>query len=150
MKREFQQSFFRFFVLPILFLFLATFGLTSLSPAQATNFSVIDSWVEEGYEFHVRLVAPPSNAMCPIHGEGLIAFEVAYFTPASSEEESVFGVTTWYPASNPNGRVETHGAINGPIGLCTNASPCRIRWVRVVKTYCPPNEGALYPPGWYE
>ncbi len=123
--------------------------LTSWSAAQESSFSVIDSWVEDGFEFHVGLEAPPSNTMCSLHGEGLIEFEVAYYTPASSEQESVFGVATWFPASNPDETVLTYGAVLGPQALCTKSSPCRIRSVQVVKTWCPPMDGPLYPPGWF-
>ncbi|MGD9852703.1 MAG: hypothetical protein AB7T38_15705 [Nitrospirales bacterium] len=148
MKHEFVQSRFRFLVLSVLIPFGGVLGLGSWSLAQESSFSVIDSWVENGFEFHVGLEAPPSNSMCSLFGEGLIEFEVAYYTPASSEKESVFGVAKWFPASDPDGIIQTYSQVLGPQGLCTNYSPCRIRSVRVVKTWCPPMEGPLYTPGW--
>lgn len=149
MKHKFLPSLFEFFVLSVLIPFAVVLGLGSWSLAQDSSFSVIDSWVEDGFEFHVGLEAPPSNSMCSLHGEGLIEFEVAYYTPASREQESVFGVATWFPAPDPDGTVQTYGAVLGPQALCTKSSPCRIRSVQVVKTWCPPMEGPLYPPGWF-
>ena len=149
MNRQFLRSLLGFFALSILVSFAAVLILGSWSSAEESSFSVIDSWVKDGFEFHVGLEAPPSNAMCSIHGEGLIEFEVAYYTPASSERESVFGVATWFPASDPDGTVQTYGAVLGPQALCTKSSPCRIRSVKVVNTWCPPMEGPLYPPGWF-
>lgn len=149
MNREFLRSFLRFFALFVLIPFAAVLVLGSWGSAEDVSFSVIDSWVEDGFEFHVGLEAPPSNAMCSIHGEGLIEFEVAYYTPASSERESVFGVATWFPDPDLDGTVQTYGAVLGPQALCTKSSPCRIRYVRIVKTWCPPKEGPMYPPGWF-
>lgn len=131
------------------FLLNGVLGFFSLSVAQETPILVLDSWVEDGFEFHVRISAPPSNAICSLQGEGLIEFEVSYYTSASSEHESVFGVATWFPASDPIGTVETHSSVIGPQALCTNTSPCRIRSVQVVKTWCPPTNGPLYPPSWF-
>lgn len=125
-------------------------GVISYSDAsEDLEIAIIDSWVVDGFEFHVGLQGPPSNASCSLHGEGLIEFEVSYFTPVSSEQESVFGVATWFPASDPEATVETYGEVIGPQGLCTESSPCRIRRVEVVQTWCPPIEGPLYPPGWF-
>lgn len=122
---------------------------TPSNASEDQEIAIIDSWVEEGFEFHVGLQGPPSNAYCSLHGEGLIEFEVAYNTPASSERESVFGVATWFPASDPDETVQTYGEVIGPQALCTKTSPCRIKAVQVVKTWCPPIEGPLYPPGWF-
>lgn len=149
MKREFLRSFLKFFALSVLIPFAAVLGLGSWSSAEDSSFSVIDSWVEDGFEFHVALESPPSNARCSLHGDGLLEFEVAYYTPASSELESVFGVAIWFMASDPNETVQTYGEVLGPQGLCTKSSPCRIRYVRIVKTWCPPKEGPMYPPGWF-
>lgn len=149
MKRQSLRPLFRFFVFSILTSLAGILGLGSWSLAHESSFSVIDSWVEDGFEFHVGLEAPPSNAMCSLHGDGLIEFEVAYYTPASSELESVFGVAIWFMASDPEETVQTYGEVLGPQGLCTKASPCRIRYVRIVKTWCPPKEGPMYPPGWF-
>jgi hypothetical protein len=117
--------------------------------SQHHDITIIDSWVIDGFEFHVGFEAPPSNAFCPLYGEGLIEFEVDFFTPATIERESVFGVATWFPASDPDETIETYAEVIGPQGLCTNASPCRIRDIRIVKTFCPPDEGPLYPPSWF-
>ena len=111
--------------------------------------ALIDSWVEDGFEFHVGFQTPPSNAKCSIYGEGLIEFEVSYITPASDEKESVYGVAIWYPASDTDEMVETYGQVIGPQALCMKRFPCRIRTVRVINTWCPSREGPLYPPGWF-
>ena len=149
MNREYLRSFLRFFAHFVFIPSAAILVLGTGSSAEEPPFSVIDSWVEDGFEFHVGLESPPSNAMCSLHGDGLLEFEVAYHTPASSELESVFGVAIWFAAADPDETVRTYGEVIGPQGLCTKSSPCRIRYVRIVKTWCPPKEGTMYPPGWF-
>ena len=119
-------------------------GLISTSSAQESRISVIESWVEDGYEFHVGFDAPPSNAMCSLHGEGVLEFEVQYFTPASNSPGSVYGVAAWYPGPDEDQTIQTYGKAIGPQALCTKFSPCRIRAVRLVKAWCPPREGPLF------
>ena len=93
--------------------------------------------VEDGNLFHVAFEAQPINANCSVDGEGIIEFGVAYHSQGSSGIESVFGVAGWYPASDEDTWIETQGLAYGPIALCTKYTPCRIKEVNIVKTYCP-------------
>ena len=105
--------------------------------ANESPITIVDTWVEDGFLFHIELEAQPSNASCALSGEGLIEFEVAYDAQTSSGVDSVFGVATWYLGSDTNDRIETTGQAVGPQALCTTYSPCRIQEVHIVKAWGP-------------
>lgn len=142
-----KQKLLPYFSSYLLFTFVSFFAVLILdSPieAQESHISVTETFVEDGYEFHVGFEAPPSNMKCALNGEGIIEFEVRYYTPASSSPGSVFGVAPWYPGTEGDEMIETHGKAIGPQGFCTKFSPCRIQFVRVVKAWCPPKDGPLF------
>lgn len=121
--------------------------LVLLVPAHATELpiDIVNTWVEDGFLFHVEFEAQPANANCELEGEGLIEFEVAYDAPTNSRVESVFGVATWYPNSDIENWIETQGQAIGPQALCTEFSPCHIQTVNIVQTWCPVTNGPLFP-----
>ena len=110
-----------------------------MAPAQASDpqIDIVDTWVEDGNLFHVGFEAQPTNANCSLAGEGIIEFDVAYYAQSSSGVESVYGVAGWYPASDEDTWIETQGLAYGPIALCNNDTPCRIKNANIVKVYCP-------------
>ena len=116
-----------------------------VTPVQATEsaISILDTWVEDGYLFHVALEAAPTNTQCELHGEGLIEFEVVYGTQNMSGLASVFGVALWYPEFETADRIETLGQAVGPQAFCTDFSPCRIQEVHIVNAWCPVTNGRL-------
>jgi len=128
----------------ILLTLLGLFLLMTPAQANESNIDIVDSWVEDGFLFHVAFKAEPTNAKCALNGEGLIEFEVAYDAQTSSGFKSVFGVAIWYPASNTHSWIETQGQAIGPQALCTTFSPCRIREVNIVKAWCPVTNGPLF------
>lgn len=143
MNLHLRTSLFKFLFCFFLIFVSHVLLLSSPSAAEESPISVIESWVEDGYEFHVGLEAPSSNTECPLQGEGLIEFEVAYHTSESSEPDSVFGVAIWYPGQEEE-KTATYGKAIGPQAFCTKFSPCRIQAIRVVEAWCPPAEGPLY------
>ena len=129
----------------ILLTLLGSFPLMTPAQANESNINIVDSWVEDGFLFHVEFEAQPTNANCALDGEGLIEFEVAYDAQTSSGVESVFGVATWYPNFETEDWIETQGQAIGPQALCTEFSPCRIQEVTIVKAWCPVTNGPLFP-----
>ncbi|MDH5428265.1 MAG: hypothetical protein OEY57_08855 [Nitrospirota bacterium] len=117
-----------------------------VAPVQAstTTVTIIDTWVEDGFLFHVEFEAQPANAGCELTGEGLIEFEVTYNPQTSSETASVFGVAIWYPNSETKEWINTEGKAMGPQAFCTSSSPCRIQEVNIVKTWCPVSNESLF------
>jgi len=123
---------------------LASFILIPLAQANESNIDIVDTWVEDGFLFHVAFEAQPANANCELEGEGLIEFKVAYDAQTSSGVESVFGVATWYSNSDTENWIETQGKAIGSQAVCTNFSPCRIQEVNIVKAWCPVTNGPLF------
>jgi hypothetical protein len=121
----------------ILTILLGSCLLMAAAQASEPQIDIVDTWVEDGNLFHVAFEAQPINANCSVDGEGIIEFGVAYHSQGSSGIESVFGVAGWYPASDEDTWIETQGLAYGPIALCTKYTPCRIKEVNIVKTYCP-------------
>ncbi len=120
-----------------------------MAPAQASDpqVDIVDAWVEDGFGFYVAFEASPTNDSCSITGEGLIEFEVAYSAPNNSGGvESVFGLAIWPPNSDNETTVLTQGKANGSSAHCWKSSPCRIKDIIVVKTWCPISEEAIWPP----
>ncbi len=112
--------------------------------AAESSMSIVDTWVEDGYLFHVVFEGQPANASCELEGEGLIEFEVAFDAQTTSGFNSVFGVAVWYPTSHSYSVIETAGKAIGPQALCTEFSPCHIQEVNIVKTWCPVTDGPLF------
>ena len=118
-------------------------GLSS-SYAYEPNIQIVDSWVEDGFEFYVAFESTPSNATCAITGEGLIEFEVSYVLSRGSEPDSAFGVAIWYPSPDEESMVFTEHKAIGSQAHCSRTSPCRIRNIRVVKAWCPYSEEPIW------
>jgi len=133
-------------VLPQIILTTLLGSILLITPVQASTSSinVVDTWVEEGFLFHVGFEAEPANAKCELEGEGLIEFEVAYYPQTSSEVASVFGVAIWYPNAESEDWIETQGKAFGPQAFCTTSSPCQIQEVNIVNAWCPVSNGPLY------
>jgi len=119
--------------------FLISFLFIPASQASEAQFYITNYWVEDGSTFHVALATTPSNASCPLVGEGLIEIEVNYWSGSNSELNSGFGFALWYPAPRANMRVFTQAEAYG--SLCTKWSPCRIQDIKVSGTWCPPTNG---------
>ena len=128
----------------VLFTLIGMVLVFSTSHANETQVEVVDSWVEDGFLFHVAFETEPSNANCALNGEGLIAFEVAYDAYAIDGVHSVFGVAIWYPGAESDDWVKTQGQAQGPQSSCGKSNPCHIQAVHVVQTYCPATDGPLY------
>lgn len=128
-------------ILPTLF---CSLFLMASAQANESPINIVDTWVEDGYLFHVAFEAQPANANCELEGEGLIEFEVAYESQTSSGVQSVFGVATWYPNFDTEDWIETQGQAIGPQAFCTTFSPCRIQEVNIVQTWCPVKDGPLF------
>jgi hypothetical protein len=118
-----------------------------MAPVQASDpqINIVDAWVEDGNLFHVAFETQPTNANCSLDGEGIIEFGVAYHSQSSSGVESVFGLAGWYPASDADTWIETKGLAYGPLAICTKYTPCQIKEVHIVKTYCPDSYRPLDP-----
>jgi len=116
-----------------------------LSPAQATQLPVdiVNTWVEDGFLFHITFKTQPSKAHCSLKGEGVIEFEVVY-DALNSGVQSAFGVAGWSHSSNADDWIETQGKAIGSQALCTTFSPCQIQQVNIVKVWCPVTDGPLF------
>ncbi len=128
--------------------FLAFFcSLSLMTLAQASELQIIlgDSWVEDGYIFHVDIQLPPYNDYCSTTGKGFIGFNVFYDDTTSLEGEWTFGIAPWPGGLEPDSRVGSHMTAVAPQVHCTKFSPCTIQNVQIVKAWCPPLEGeSLY------
>lgn len=128
--------------------FLSSALLIASGQASEPQIDIVDSWVEDGFGFHVAFEASPSNDSCSIIGEGFIEFEVAYSAPNnSSGVKSVFGLAIWPPNSENETIVVTQGKANGSQAHCFYSAPCRIKDIMVVKTWCPISEESIWWPG---
>ena len=144
-----QKITMRFFgrrVFPKIFLTALLGSFLQIAPVHATEstINIVDTWVEDGFLFHVDFQAEPANTNCSLNGEGLIEFEVIYDAQTSSGVASVFGVATWYSGTDSEVLIETQGQAIGPQALCTTFSPCNIQDVHVVQTHCPVSEGPIF------
>lgn len=57
-----------------------------MTPAHANEspIDILDTWVEDGFLFHVAFEAQPAKVNCSLCGESLIEFEVTYDPQASN------------------------------------------------------------------
>ena len=128
--------------------FVAFFcSLSLMTSAQANELQIEfgDSWVEDGYIFHVDIQLPPYNVYCTTTGAGYIAFNVYYEDTRSPEGEWTFGIAPWPEGLASDSKVGSHMTAVAPQVYCTKFSPCTIQNVQIVKAWCPPLEGeSLY------
>jgi hypothetical protein len=124
--------------------FLALFcGFLSLTSVQASDLQIeiVDSWVEDGYIFHVDFQIPPYTVNCVTTGAGFIGFNVYYKDTHSLQEDWTFGLAPWPNGVWSDSKVKSHLTAYGPQGFCTKFSPCTIQNVQMVKAWCPPLGG---------
>ena len=133
-KRFFDARVISRIMLPTL---LVSFLLMTPAQASQSSIKIADTWVEDGFLFHVTFKYQPAKTRCALDGEGLIEFEVVYDAQTSSGTQSAFGVATWSPGSDADDWIETQGKAIGSQALCTTFSPCRIQQVNIVKAWCP-------------
>jgi hypothetical protein len=124
--------------------FLAFFCYLSLmTSAQASELQIeiVDSWVEDGYIFHIDFQVPPYHVNCTTTGAGFIGFNVYYKDPRSLQGDWTFGLAPWPEGLVSDFKVGSHLTAYGPQGFCTRFSPCIIQNVQMVKAWCPPLGG---------
>ena len=125
-------------------LFLFFFCFLSFVPLAKPNELRIEfgnSWVEDGYIFHVDIQLPPYNVYCTTTGAGFIGFNVYYKDTRSLQEEWTFGIAPWPEGLISDSKVGSHATAVAPQVYCTRFSPCTILNVQMVKAWCPPLEG---------
>jgi hypothetical protein len=117
-------------------------SLSPVPPAQANEppIEIVDTWVEDGYIFHVDFEVPPYQVYCQTTGEGYIGFNIYYKDPRSLEDDWIFGLAPWPDGVAHDSLVESHLTAYGSQGFCTRFSPCIIRNVQMVKSWCPIQE----------
>lgn len=128
-------------------LFLAFFcSLTLTVSASADELPIEfgESWVEDGYIFHVDIHIPPYNDYCTTSGRGYIGFNVFYEDTRSLAGEWAFGIAPWPEGFASESKVGSHMTAVAPQVYCTSFSPCTIQNVQIVKTWCPPLEGESF------
>jgi hypothetical protein len=124
--------------------FLAFFCPLSLITSASADELPIEfgnSWVEDGYIFHVDIQLPPHNVFCTTTGKGFIGFNVYYKDTRSLEGEWTFGIAPWPEGLVSDSKVGSHMTAVAPQVYCTRFSPCTIQNVQIVKAWCPPLEG---------
>ncbi len=127
--------------------FLGFFCTLSLVPSASADELPIefgDSWVEDGYIFHVDIHIPPYNDYCTTSGRGYIGFNVFYGDTRSLDEEWAFGIAPWPEGFASESKVGSHMTAVAPQVYCTSFSPCTIQNVQIVKAWCPPLEGESF------
>ena len=125
--------------------FFCSLSLMTLAQASELPIEFGDSWVEDGYIFHVDIQLPPYNDYCTTTGKGFIGFNVFYEDTTSLEGEWTFGIAPWPGGLEPDSQVGSHVTAVAPQVYCTRFSPCTIQNVEIVKAWCPPLEGeSLY------
>lgn len=125
--------------------FFCSFYLTTSAQASELQIEIVDSWVEEGYIFHVDIQLPPYQDYCTTTGRGFIGFNVYYEDTRSLEGVWTFGIAPWPGGLVSDSQVGSHMTAVAPQVYCTRFSPCTIQNVQMVKAWCPPLEGeSLY------
>lgn len=128
-------------------LFLSFFCFLSFVPlAQASELRIEfgNSWVEDGYIFHVDIQLPPYNDYCTTTGAGFIGFNVYYEDRTNQEGEWTFGIAAWPGGPVSDSKVGSHLTAVAPQVYCSRFSPCTIQNVQIVKAWCPPLEGESF------
>ncbi len=113
----------------------------SYAQSNELQIDIGDSWVEDGYIFHIDIQLPPYNVYCTTTGAGYIGFNVYYKDTRSLEEEWTFGIAPWPEGLISDSKVGSHATAVAPQVYCTRFSPCTILNVQMVKAWCPPLEG---------
>ena len=116
-------------------------GLMTSTQANELQIEFGDSWVEDGYIFHVDIQLPPYNAYCKTTGRGFIGFNVYYEDTRNLEGEWIFGIAPWPEGPVSDSKVGSQMTAVAPQVYCTRFSPCTIQLVKIVKAWCPPIEG---------
>ncbi len=127
--------------------FLVLFCSLSLVNSVSANELHIEfgnSWVEDGYIFHVDIQLPPYNVYCTTSGRGYIGFNVYYEDTRSLEGEWAFGIAPWPEGPASDSKVGSHMTAVAPQVYCTSFSPCTIENIQIVKAWCPPLEGESF------
>jgi len=122
--------------------FFCSLSLMTLAKASELQIQFGDSWVEDGYIFHVDIQLPPYNNYCSTTGKGFIGFNVYYEDRTNQEGEWTFGIAPWPEGPESDSQVGSHMTAIAPQLYCTRFSPCTIQNVQIVKAWCPPLEGA--------
>lgn len=128
-------------------LFLAIFCSLRLIPSASADELPIqfgESWVEDGYIFHIDIHIPPYNDYCTTSGRGYIGFNVFYGDTRSPDGEWAFGIAPWPEGIASESTVVSHMTAVAPQVYCTSFSPCTIQNVQMVKAWCPPLEGESF------
>ena len=123
---------------PLFFCFLS---LVTLAQASELRIEFGNSWVEDGYIFHVDIQLPPYNVYCTTTGRGFIGFNVYYEDRTSQEGEWTFGIAPWPGGPVSDSKVGSQMTAVAPQVYCTKFSPCTIQNIQIVKAWCPPLEG---------
>lgn len=119
--------------------------ITSASAKEELHIELGDSWVEDGYIFHVDIQLPPYNVYCATTGRGFIGFNVYYEDTTSQEGEWTFGIAPWPEGPESDSKVGSHMTAVAPQLYCTRFSPCTIENVQIVRAWCPPiDENSFY------
>ncbi len=124
--------------------FFCSLTLTTSASADELTIEFGDSWVEDGYIFHVDIHIPPSNDYCTTSGRGYIGFNVFYEDTRSLDGEWAFGIAPWPEGFASESKVGSHMTAVAPQVYCTSFSPCTIQNVQIVKAWCPPLEGESF------
>lgn len=124
--------------------FFCSLSLITSASANELHIEFGDSWVEDGYIFHVDIQLPPYNVYCTTSGRGYIGFNVYYEDTRSLEGEWAFGIAPWPEGLASDSKVGSHMTAVAPQVYCTSFSPCTIQNVQIVKAWCPPLEGESF------
>jgi hypothetical protein len=124
--------------------FFCSLSLITSASANELHIEFGDSWVEEGYIFHVDIQLPPYNVYCTTTGKGYIGFNVYYEDTRSLEGEWTFGIAPWPEGLVSDSKVGSHMTAVAPQVYCSSFAPCTIQNVQIVKAWCPPLEGESF------
>lgn len=123
---------------------LSSLSLITSAWADELTIEFGDSWVEDGYIFHVDIQLAPYNVYCTTSGRGFIGFNVYYEDTRSLEGEWAFGIAPWPEGLVSDSKVGSHMTAVAPQVYCTRFSPCTIQNIQIVKAWCPPLEGESF------
>jgi hypothetical protein len=121
-------------------IFLCTLSPMTSAQAGDQQIDIVNSWVEDGYIFHIDFKVQPYQVNCATTGAGFIGFNVYYKDTKNLQVDWTFGLAPWPNGGSSDSKVESHLTAYGPQAFCTKFSPCTIQNVQMVKTWCPPLE----------
>lgn len=102
-----------------------------------TQIDVLNSWVEDGYIFHIDFEVLPYHMSCHTRGAAYIGFNIYYKDTRSLKEAWTFGLASWPDGPGSDFKIESHLTAYGPQAFCSRFSPCLIQEVQMVKKWCP-------------